>query len=70
MEPTILTHIILGSILTLSIIITVFLLLRMLLAPSAQKVIFSARFRKFAIITVVLFICYMGWIFIKKTFLY
>jgi hypothetical protein len=70
MELTILAHIILGSILTLSIIITAFLLLRLLLAPSAKKAIFSARFRKSAIITVVLFISYMGWIFIKKTFLY
>ncbi|QOY35630.1 hypothetical protein AWH56_023645 [Anaerobacillus isosaccharinicus] len=66
MEPTILAHIILGSILTGSIIITVFFLLRMLFAPSTQKAIFSARLRKSAIITVILFISYMGWIFIKK----
>lgn len=68
MEPTILAHIILGSILTASIIVTVFFLLRMLIAPSTQKPIFSARLRKSTIITVILFISYMGWIFIKKTF--
>lgn len=68
MEPTILAHIILGSILTLSIIITVFFLLKMLLAPSNQKAAVTARLRKSAFSTIALFILYMGWVFIKKNF--
>ncbi|MCT8138246.1 hypothetical protein H1D32_11075 [Anaerobacillus sp. CMMVII] len=69
MDPTILAHIILGSILTISIITTVFFVVRMLFAPKADQPVFKRRFRKSAIITVVLFISYMGWVFIKRTFL-
>lgn len=67
MEFTILAHIILGSILTISIIFTLFFLLRMLFTNNSNKAIFKARFGKSAIFTVVLFIVYMGWIFVKKT---
>ncbi len=69
MEPTILAHIILGSTLSLFIILTAYYLLRMLLSPEEKKAVFNSRLRRSAIITIILFVAYMGWVFIKKSVL-
>lgn len=68
MDFIILTHIILGSILSLFIGLTIYYLLKMLITPDRNKAIFSARLRQSSLITLLLFVVYIGWIFIKKSF--
>ncbi|OIJ10805.1 hypothetical protein BKP37_17235 [Anaerobacillus alkalilacustris] len=64
-----LTHIILGTTLTFFIVLTIYFLLRLLFAKKEKKDTFTVHFRRTGVITIVLFIVYMSWIFIKKTFL-
>ncbi|OIJ15640.1 hypothetical protein BKP35_01200 [Anaerobacillus arseniciselenatis] len=69
MEPAILVHIILGSTLSLLIILTIYYILRMLLSSQEQKANFKAKFKRFGILTVVVYVVYMGWVFIKNNFI-
>ncbi len=66
MEPAILVHIIMGSILSLLIVLTVYYLLRILMSTQEQKANFKTKFIRFGILSVVVYIVYMGWVFIKN----
>ncbi|MDQ0255279.1 4-hydroxybenzoate polyprenyltransferase [Evansella vedderi] len=68
MEPYVLVHIILGSILTLAIIVTLYFLVRLLLAPKDKKTSYKPLFRKSLISTVALYTGYMIMIWSKNTF--
>ncbi|SDZ65773.1 hypothetical protein SAMN05421736_12636 [Evansella caseinilytica] len=68
MEPFVLLHIILGSILTLAIIMTLVFLLRWLLAPKEKKSSVFPAFRKSAITAAAIFLGYMLMVWVKKLF--
>jgi cell division protein FtsX len=66
MTTSILVHSILGTILTIAILLTAYNLVRMVLAPQEQKQAFTLGFRRSAIWTVALFIIYFLWILAKR----
>ncbi|MBS4024309.1 MAG: hypothetical protein KGZ96_01395 [Clostridia bacterium] len=63
-----LTHIILGSVLAITLLLTAYYLMRLVLAPQEKKLAFSSGLRKSAIWTVALFAIYFIWIMIKRAF--
>lgn len=69
MEFTVLVHIVLGSILTIGIILTGYNLLRTAMAPADKRALFVAGARRSAIWTVALFVVYFVWIWVKRSFL-
>ncbi|MCD8511559.1 MAG: hypothetical protein LRY73_17980 [Bacillus sp. (in: Bacteria)] len=68
MEPIILMHIILGSILTLAIIVTLFFLIKFFMTPKDNRATAKKRLITSAIITVAIYVGYMGMVAIKNNF--
>jgi hypothetical protein len=63
-----LVHIILGSITTITLLLTAYNLIRLVLAPEEKKPVFASGLKQWAIWSVALLGIYFIWILVKRSF--